>query len=136
MQGDGRRIERGLNYPTEREAGVGEEKQTVYAAARERFPGEGERGLFARVGDPPFQQAGTESGPVSAGVGGWGFEQQLAVAVVAEQIGAHGDGGGQHDGEQGGAGGRSRSNGDGFPEFHEPRGRPPDGAGGLPSHQR
>src|ERR1019366_3450679 len=113
VEGNGRGTERGLDHPAEREAGVGEQQQAVNAAARQGFPGEGEGGLLARVGDPPLQQAGTEPG-VSAGAGRRGFEQQFAVAVVAEQIGANGDDDGQDDGEQGGGGGGSARN-DAFP---------------------
>jgi hypothetical protein len=136
VEGNRRRAERGLDHPAERQAGVGEQDQAVNAAARQGFPGEGEGGLFAGVRDPKFQQARTQSGPVSAGVGRRSFEQELAVAVVAEQIGEDGEERGQHDGEQGGARQRSPSGDDGFPEFDEPEGRPPGGTVRLASEKR
>ena len=135
MQGDGRSVEGGFDHPAESEAGVGEEQQAVDAATRERLPGEGEGGLFARVADPQFEEARTPSGPVSAGAGRRGFEQQLAVTVVAEQIGENGKHRWENDGEEGGAR-RCPSGNDGFPEAQEPYRRPPGGASRLTCEER
>ena len=58
VEGDGRGIERALDDPAEGESGAGEQDQAVGAAAREGLPDEGEGGLFARVLDPHFEEAG------------------------------------------------------------------------------
>src|ERR1017187_3640580 len=100
------------------------------------FPGEGEGGLFARVANPQFQETRAQAGPVTAGAGRWGFEQQSPIAVIAEQIRKDGDEGGQHDGEQGGPGRRGGPRDDGFPELEEPQRGPPCGMSRLAPYQR
>ena len=135
VQGDGRGIERGFDHPAEGDAGVGEEQQPVNGATRERLPGKSKGGLFARVADPQFQEARTPSGPVPAGASRRGFQQQLAVTVVAEQIGEYREQRGQNDGEEGGAR-RCSSGNDGFPEPQEPDRRPPCGAPRLSCEER
>ena len=126
-----RHIEDAFDNPAGRQSGPGQEEKTMAAASYERFPNEGECGLFLRAANPGFKQTraqlGKSVGLAVAFAASNASSRMRLVAVIAGEIGADSDERRDCDAQKR----RSRAFGiaenDGLPEVEKPDAGPPFG---------